>query len=144
MSERKLNKIDGHDPWEIEVAHWVENFKLDPIDARALTVIRWMLNGDLRPLAAALRAGPLDPPVLSQLLRLIDEHRLTVKTGRRGAASPPDKFPRDLAAAIFYQNKISAGIKSDQAVEEVASELGLTSDNVRKICTLFNKNWHWK
>jgi hypothetical protein len=75
---------------------------------------------------------------------MIDEDRLTVRTGKRGAASPPEKFPRDIAAAIFYQNKITSGMKSDQAVEEVANELRLTSDNVRKICTWFNKNWNWK
>jgi hypothetical protein len=143
--KRKSDKIDGHEPWEVEVAHWVENFKLDPIDARTLTVIRWMLNGNLAPLSAALRDGPLDPAVASALSRLIDENRLTVKSRRRGAASPPDKFPRDIVAAISYQNKIPSGMKSDQAVEEIADELGLTSDNVRKICTWFNKySADWK
>jgi hypothetical protein len=39
MSKRKLDKIDGHDPWEIEVAHWIMNFNLDPVDARAYVIV---------------------------------------------------------------------------------------------------------
>jgi hypothetical protein len=73
---------------------------------------------------------------------MIDEDRLTVK--REKYAHSPVKFSRDIAAAYLYRDKISKGMKSDLAFDEVADELGLTSDNVRKIWTWFNKNWNGK
>jgi hypothetical protein len=144
MKRKPSAIVDRYDPWEIEVAYYAEHLKLKPNDARALMVISWMLRGNLQPLAAALRDGPLDPTVASQLAKMIDADRLTVRTGKRGARASPEKFTRDIVAAISYKNKISTGMKSDQAVEEVAGELGLTTHNVRKICTWFNKKWDWK
>ena len=35
MSKRKLDKIDGHEPWEVEAAALAEHLKLDPDQARA-------------------------------------------------------------------------------------------------------------
>jgi hypothetical protein len=55
MSKRKLDKIDGRDPWDIEVAYLVEHLKVEPIDARAIVVISWMYRGDLRPLSAEIK-----------------------------------------------------------------------------------------
>src|SRR5262249_32661140 len=128
MSKRKLDKIDGHDPWKVEVAYWIEHFKLDPIDARALTVIRWMLNGDLRPLAAALRDGPLDPPVLTQLLKMIDGDQLTVKRNR-GAPTQPSKQIRDIVLKALHENHTG---KSADAIQQLAKDFNTSDELVRR------------
>jgi len=126
--KRNLDKIDGIDPWKVEVAYWIKRFNLKPIDARALTVIRWMLNGDLRPLAAALRDGPLDPPVLKQLLRLIDEGQLTVKL-KRGAPTQPSKWIRDIVIKALHENRTG---KSADAIQQLAKDFKISDELVRR------------
>jgi hypothetical protein len=128
MSKRKLDQIDGYDPWEIEVAYLVEHLELDPVDALAIVVISWMYRGDLRPLAAALRAGPLDPPVLSQFLKMIDEGQLTVKR-KRGAPTQPSKSVRDLVIAFRYASR---EIKSADAIQEIAKDFNISDELVRR------------
>jgi len=67
--KRKRDKIDGQDPWEIEVAALAEQLKLKPADARDIVAIRWMHRGDLRPLAALPQ---LDGVVFSELRKMIN------------------------------------------------------------------------
>ena len=95
----KRNKIDGHEPWEVEAAALAEHLKLDPDQARDVVVIRWMQRGDDRPLAAALRDGPLSGAVLSQLLKMVDEGQFTAKR-KRGAPRQPSKRIRDIFIAV--------------------------------------------
>ena len=128
MTKRKLDKIDGHEPWDIEVAYLIEHLEVDPVDACAIVVISWMYRGDLRPLAAALRDGPLDPPVLSQLLRMIDEGQLTVKR-KRGAPTQPSKSVRDLVIAFRYASR---EIKSADAIQEIAKDFNISDELVRR------------
>jgi hypothetical protein len=128
MSKRKLDKIDGHDPWEVEVAYCINELKVEPIDARAIVIISWMYRGDLRPLAAALRDGPLDPPVLSQFLRMIDQDLLTVKR-KRGAPTQPSKSVRDLVIAFRHANREG---KSADAIQALAEQFGISDELVRR------------
>jgi len=109
--------------------------------AEVLVVNSWMYAGDFRPLRAHIKPpGNIDPRIVSFIVKMLDEDRLSIKTRKYS----PEKFSRDVVAALLYKDKISAGMKSDQAFEEVADELGLTSDNVRKMWTWFNKNWNGK
>src|SRR5215831_19349123 len=104
MKRRKQDIVD--DLWDVEVGYWIGNKGIDPNKARAFVIIRWMYNGDLRPLAAAIWKGqPLDQAVLNTLAKLIDDGRLTVKKPRHGRPKPPDKFARDILAAIIYENR---------------------------------------
>jgi hypothetical protein len=128
MSKRKLDQIDGHEPWEIEVAYCVSKLEIEPIDARAIVIISWMYRGDLRPLAAALRDGPLDPPVLNQFLRMIDEGQLTVKR-KRGAPTQPSKYIRDLVIAFRHANREG---KSADAIQALAEQFGISDELVRR------------
>lgn len=98
MSKRKLNKVDGHDPWEIEVAYFAEHLKVEPIDARAIVVVSWMCQGDLRPLAAEIKKKDtgIDGAILMCLARAIDEGLLTVKPRRRGRPTQPATTIRNL------------------------------------------------
>jgi hypothetical protein len=94
MTKRKLDKIDGHDPWEVEVAALAEHLKLERTTARDIVAIRWMQRGDDRPLAAALRDGPLGGAVLSQLLKMVDEGQFTAKRKRGAPRQPSKRIPR--------------------------------------------------
>jgi hypothetical protein len=76
--------------------------------------------------------------------KLMDEDRLTVKPPGDGRPSPPDKFSRDVAAAWFYEDEISAGKNSEEAFKSVAQKLAMSEDNVRKAVTWFRKNWNAK
>ena len=128
MSKRKHDKIDGHEPWEVEVAALAEQLKLDRATARDIVVIRWMQRGDLRPLAAALREGQLDGEVVSQLLMMIDEGQLTVKR-KRGAPKQPSKNTRDLFIAALYEARDG---KSADAIQALAEQFGISDELVRR------------
>jgi hypothetical protein len=136
MSKPKLDQIDGHDPWEIEVAYLVEHLKVDAIDARAIVVISWMCRGDDRPLAAALRYGPLDPPVLNQLLKMVDEGQFTAKR-KRGAPIQPGKSVRDLVIAFRHANR---DVKSAEAIQEIAKHFNVSDELVRRAIRRRNLN----
>jgi hypothetical protein len=127
MSKRKLDQIDGHEPWEIEVAYLVEQLKVEPIDARAMVVISWMYRGDDRPLAAALRHGSLDPPVLNQLLKMVDAGEFIA--GNRGAPTQPGKSTRDLVIAFRYANRDG---KSTEAIQQIARGFNISEELVRR------------
>ena len=81
MRKRKLSdKIFGESPWDVEVE--LSPGDLDPTTARARVINRYMHNGDLRPLAAAIKEGRrLHPEVLGFLASMISEGRLLWLSG---------------------------------------------------------------
>jgi hypothetical protein len=128
MTKRKLDQIDGHEPWEVEAAGLAEHLELDPDYARNVVVIRWMQRGDDRPLAAALRAGPLGGAVLSQLLKMVDEGQFTAKR-KRGAPRHPSKNIRDIFIAVRYETRTG---KSDEAIQQLAQDYNLSDEAIRR------------
>ena len=128
MTKRKLDKIDGQEPWEVEAGGLVEHFKFDQATARDVVVIRWMQRGDDRPLAAALRDGPLGDAVLSQLLKMVDEGQFTAKR-KRGAPRQPSKNIRDIFIAVRYENRSG---KSDEAIQALAKEFNIGDEAIRR------------
>ena len=141
MTKRKQDHIDGHDPWEIQIAYWIAKGH-DPDKARIATTILWMYHGDLRPLRAAIAQSPtVDEAILGCLAKLIDEGRLIVKPFGRNRPKSPDKFPRDLAAAHLYENEIfTSKTSSEEAFNIVAQKLGVSEDTVRKAVAQFRKS----
>ena len=126
--KRKLDKISGHDPWEIEAAGLAEALKLNPDQARDAVVIRWMQRGDDRPLAAALRDGPLGGAVVSQLLKMVDEGQFTARR-KRGAPRQPSKITRDIFIAARYELRTG---KSADAIQALAEEFGIGDEAIRR------------
>jgi hypothetical protein len=126
--KRKLDQIDGHEPWEVESAFLAEQLKLDRATARDIVVIRWMQRGDDRPLAAALRDGPLNGAVLSQLLKMVDEGQFTAKR-KRGAPRRPGKRIRDIFIAARYETRSG---KSDDAIQALAKEFNISDEAIRR------------
>jgi hypothetical protein len=100
------------DPWDIETAFYIDTLGMPPLDARTFTICRWMFLGNLRPLADALAAGPLDAPVINMLLRLISKGRLRVVPLKGGRRPSPERAGRDIAAALAYEAHPG---KSDEA-----------------------------
>lgn len=121
----------GHD-WEIEaeIKIWIDRFKdidpdLAPDIARFVTIGRWMCNGDLQPLAAAIREGQVDGAILNLLADLIDDGRLSVKKRGRGAFRQPAKFARDRVAFALYH-------KAKKSEDEIADILGMSEASVHQ------------
>ena len=131
MSKRKLsNKIFDENPWDVEVE--LSPADLDPIIARARVINRYMHNGDLRPLAAAIKEGRrLHREVLDFLAIMINEGRLVAKPRGRGKRLKPSKNTRDYMAALL--------IERGNTLEKVAEILGMSEAAVRKAVTLWRK-----
>jgi hypothetical protein len=110
---------------------------LDP--TRFLTLMGNMRNGDLRPLAAAIWEGPVEPIVLYYLALMIDEGlviakgRVTVKRPR-GRPQQREKSVRDRMIAQLYE-KLAENIPSADALQKAADTFRTTEAAVRKAVT---------
>jgi hypothetical protein len=113
----------------------------DPEKARLATIILWANAGDLRPLQRAIAEAPkidggemvaIDGAILGIMQKLLREDRLTVKPIRRGAPRSPDKFVRDLLAAIDYDVQRSNGVSSNAARKDVCRKYGITEPSFRE------------
>jgi hypothetical protein len=139
--KRKLPaKVLGHNLWDIEIAYYIQELKAEPAEARALAVIRWMFQGNLHPLADALRDEPINPAILYELVRMINEDRLVVR--RRGRSRPldPAKHARNLAAIMLHEARGDLQIKSAEAVDAIAKGLGMDHELVRQVIRRRRKN----
>jgi hypothetical protein len=123
--KRKLDKILGHDPWELEAAALAEQLKLKPAETRTIVAIRWMRRGDLRPLAAL---PMLDGAVFTELREMILSGQLIVKH-KRGAPTQPSKITRDLFIAAAYELRTG---KSADAIQALAEQYGISDELVRR------------
>jgi hypothetical protein len=130
--KRKLpDQILGRDPWDVEHDLCIDMEGLDPSMHRALIIIRYMHNGDLRPLLAAIQDGdPLHPDVLQIMASMIKEGRLIAKPVGRGKRFVPSKDTRDYMAALLRE--------SGNTSEWVANRLGMSKAAVDKALT------HWR
>ena len=131
MGKSKLsNKIFCESPWDIEIE--LSPADLNPITARARVIKRYMHNGDLRPLAAAIKEGRrLHPEVLDFLATMISEGRLIAKPRGRRKRLMPSKNTRDYMAALL--------VERGDTFEKVANILGMGEAAVRKAVTLWRK-----
>ena len=138
----KLNvaQVGGHDPWEVEISIWIKHGHSTE-NARIFTILRWMYNDDLRPLAAAIWNGDvLDEAVLNCLAMMIDEGRIAPKGRSRGRRRSPDTFSRDYIAKLLYDAELATGKTSEEAFHEVARQLPASIESVRKAVTQWRKS----
>jgi hypothetical protein len=146
-TKRKIDKVLGHDPWEIEVAFWIEQGIVDRDIARAVTIRRYMEFNDLRPLRAALakatriddKTVALDAYALVNLIELIDQGRLVVKPLRGGKPKDPAKWARDFIGALRFEKRIAKKSESDAAFKQTANELCMTEVALREAVTRWRK-----
>ena len=138
-SEPGADDLVPADLWELEIIVLQVRYDLSPEDARLITVVRWMSNGDLRPLLAEIRKGPLDEGVLNMLGDMIEDGRIRVVHKKGGRPNRPDKEMRDLMAAAHYIKHSEKG-SSDAAFKAVADEMGMSEEAVRAAVTFWRKN----
>lgn len=112
---------------------------LDPSAVRFFTLMGSMYDGDLRPLAVAIKEGRVDPIALYYLALMIDEG-LVIAKGRvnvkrpRGRPQQLDKFVRDRMMARLYE-ELAKNIPSADAFQKVANTFKTTEAAVRKAVT---------
>jgi hypothetical protein len=136
MNKRKQDQIAGCNPWDIDIAI-LKGKGIDPEKARTATIMRWMYQGDFRPLAWAIDQGhDLAPGVLNLLFDFIAEDRLKLKPRKHGAPKRPDKFARDMIAALAYE---AHGGKSDEGFAKIADAIGVSERTVRQAVTRLRK-----
>jgi hypothetical protein len=131
MTRRNQNQMVGRNPWDVEAAYWIIKVGLRPAQAQAFTIIRWMRNGDLRPLAAAIVEG--HSSALHSLAQSIIDNPLTVKPLRRGRPKAPIKSARDLIATLSCKSH------SENAFKQVADCLGISEQSVRQAVKAHDK-----
>src|SRR6516165_2070163 len=121
--------------WDIETQYWIDD-DFPPEVAHWLTIVRWMHNGNLRPLAAAIREGGVDPAILNFLVEMIDENRIKVRPLKRGSPKKPEQLARDLLIAKAYGNRSG---KSADRIEDLAKAIRMSQETVRKAITQSRK-----
>jgi hypothetical protein len=138
MKRKPPTKFFGgkYDLWIFEIRHLQAELGLSEDDAWTATILKWMLDGDFRPLAAAIREGrPLSDNVLKALAQMIEEDRLTTKhDGHRPV--DPTKFAREKVAALMYDT-LTKGCDSSrkEALGDVAAILSMTENTVQTAVT---------
>jgi hypothetical protein len=135
--KRRITKVDGQNPWEIEERIWIAK-GMSPDSARAFTTNHYMADGDLQPLAAAIRnhllkGHKLHPATLFLLAEMIDDGQL-VKARRRGRPKKPGIFARDTIAFHLYEY-------SKKSEEEIAALLGMSQESVHTAIIKERKTW---
>ena len=133
--------------WNHEIEFYVsEGSTLD--DARTFTILRWMWEGDLRPLQYAINEGwKLDDAVLLMLADLISDKpishpftaRYQIKATQRtkqGRKKSPEKLGRDYELGTLYEQR---GIDSEPAFEAMAKAIGVSPKTVRQAVTSWRK-----
>jgi hypothetical protein len=116
------------EPWEAEIGFHIKR-GIDDEKARFFVIFRWMWQGDLRPLSAAIWKGHvIDEEVLTLLAMMIDDGRLAVVPGKRGRPREPSKFIRDHVAALLYEN-------GKGSFEWIAEALGTSEQTIRQAVT---------
>jgi hypothetical protein len=136
MTKRKQDQIAGSNPWEIDIAI-LKSKGLDPEKARTFTIFQWMYRGDFRPLAWSIDQGhDLAPAVLNLLHDLIVEDRLKLKPRKHGPPRKPDKFARDIIAALAYEAHDG---NSEEAFAKIADDFGIGVQTLRQAVTRLRK-----
>jgi len=133
--KRKLDKIDGRNLWDMEIALLTEiDIPLD--EARNETIIRWMEMGDLHPLAAAITEGYASDEVFKRLAELIASGAQLTLPRPRGKPKQAAKAARDLIFWLMYNPRSK---RSDDVFREIAAKFGVSEQTVRQAVTKFRK-----
>jgi hypothetical protein len=134
-------RIDGDEPWEIEVAFCIKCMGMEPEKAWFCTIWRWADCGDLRPLQAALAKNTiaLDTAALVCLEELIGQDRVVIKSRWSNRPPSPERFAQALVGALRYEEH-SKTDGSEEAFKEIAAEIGTTANAVREAVTILRKS----
>ena len=132
-------RIEGHDPWDIEIAFCVKYLRMSQEEAQFRTFVRWAEAGNLKPLRAAIakarviddKTNAIAEVTLVCLKALIDQGCLVAKPRLPHRPKSPDLLVRALIGAARYEQSDKKG-RSDAVFKEIADELGMTEDTLRR------------
>jgi hypothetical protein len=116
--------------WETEITDRAEHWGTTENDTRAGVIIRWMEEGDLRPLAVHLGSGSIHPAVADQLIQMINHQQLKVVTGKKGRPKKPELFARTIETGLDYERRNVAGA-SAATFEKISAERGVGESTAR-------------
>jgi hypothetical protein len=146
---RRKSALMPDEWWDAETEFYANERGVDPDTARTFVILRWMGQGNFKPLIAAIDAGhKLDKAVLNALAFMLEGDiparmqpmfpaHLQLKLHRRGPARRPENFMRNLAAARAYEAKDG---KSDEAFADVAEVYGTSEQTIRQAVTASRKS----
>src|SRR5262245_17297704 len=138
------------DVWDIEAKFLARVHGLPLDQCREVVIFKWMNEGDLRPLRAALLRGELLGPVIQQYLGVmllrddeefcfIDDsvgrktsHELIVRKRGPGRAYNPENFMRDINLSVNVRVLKRFGRSVEEAIAEVAREKGCSEGTVKQ------------
>jgi hypothetical protein len=108
--------------WEMKVVTLVVNRRgLTKRAAMHQVVTEWMAHGNYKPLAAAIRRGPVDDRWLKLLADQIEAGRLKLQHGKRGKPRDPEaKFRNALGSAMYERSHDLAGVADCLGMSEAA------------------------
>jgi len=130
----------GVKPWDFETQFYVDD-GANPGGARIAVILKWMSQGDLRPLAAAIKEGHHIPKmVLGWLAYMIDEGQVVVKARARGRQRKLENGPRNLLAGLAYHHHSGSGLNSEKLFEAIAEVMGTSPESVRQAVTIYRKS----
>jgi hypothetical protein len=137
MTSRTYN---GVKPWDVETWFYENRRGVDPDYTSAITQIRWMRNGDYRPLAAAIRADKVDKAVLHTLAEQIEAGRLKLLRRKGEKRRNPEVGARNIYAALIYENA-----PGNAAIAKIADAFGISEQSVRQAVTgMRNGDRKWR
>ena len=144
------------DVWDTEAELLARAHGMSIDECREAVILKWLMEGDLRPLRAALLRGWMMSRVVQQHLGamilnnneeycLIDDstgrrtsHQLVVRQRRSGNARKPENFLRDIELVVKVRLLMERGASYQDAVMEVALETGWGESTVK---AAYQKNW---
>jgi hypothetical protein len=140
------DRIDGHYLWEIEIAFY-RKCGMGDEEAQFRTIMRWADAGNLRPLRAAIakarviddKTNAIDEVTLVCLKELIDQGCLVAKPRLPHRPKSPDLLARAVVGALRYEDRPDKRFHSDAVFKEIADELSMTEDALRKAVRTLRK-----
>jgi hypothetical protein len=137
--------------WNYEIEFYVSECGYTLNQARTFTILRWMWEGDLRPLQhAIMEKWELDDAVLLMLADMISDKpishpymaRYKIKAEQRtrsGRSKDPEEAGRAYMLGTIYDSR---EIGSEPAFEAIAKHMGMSHQTVRNAVTAWRKMKH--
>src|SRR5262245_24849886 len=144
------------DDWDTEAKFLARVHGRSLDECREAVILKWLMEGDLRPLRDALLRGRMMPREVQQHLgamllddneeyRTIDDptgrrtsHQLVVRQRRSGNARKPENVVRDIILVVNVRLRMERGAPYQDAVEEVALKTGWGESTVK---AAYQKYW---
>jgi hypothetical protein len=139
-----------NDVWDYEAELLASAHGKSIDECRVAVILKWLMEGDARPLRAALLRGWMMPREVQQYLgaMLLDDnveycciddptglqtsHQLIVRQRGPGNPPKPENFVRDIDLVANMLILMKTGLSYEEAIAEVASKKGWSEGTVKR------------